>query len=194
MSANVNLPPVVIHSRDNNHLVVCATIASGLGNHGAHFLLSELSRAALCAVENLPVDVVSLGSRITYQVDGAAPKTCTLVLPGESGSSRHSLSVLTSLGAALIGLRAGARMPFVSREHVASEVLVLESRMQRARTRTHMRRSIAGLTRRSMKRSQPVTLCRLSAPHARQNFSMQSRRDEYHEAARAEARRRCQRG
>jgi regulator of nucleoside diphosphate kinase len=125
MSGNVNPPPVMVHSRDNNELVLCATLASGLGNHGAQFLLNELRRATLCAVEALPADVVSLGSRITYRVDGAAPKTCTLMLPGELDRSRDSLSVLTPLGAALIGLRVGARMPFLSGEGVASEVRVV---------------------------------------------------------------------
>ena len=125
MPASLKLPPVIIHSFDNNDLVLCATIASRLGNHGAHFLLSELSRAELCSRKNLPVEVVCLGSRITYRVDGDVPKKCTLVLPFDVDQTPNSRSVLTPLGAALIGLRVGAHMPFLSSENVPSEVLVV---------------------------------------------------------------------
>src|SRR5262249_32916565 len=125
MPADLDLPPVLIHNRDNNTLVLCATIALRLGRAGAEFLLSQLRRASLCAVESLPASVVSLGSRVIYRVDDAAPETSTLVLPGEMHRSCDGLSVLTPLGTALLGLRVGARMPFVSPEDVASEVMVV---------------------------------------------------------------------
>ena len=54
MPADCNLPPIVIHSRDNNDLVVFATVARRMGNPDAEFLLAELRRAQLCAVEALP--------------------------------------------------------------------------------------------------------------------------------------------
>ena len=118
-------PAVVIHSRDKNALVLVAAIASQLGRPGAEFLMSELRRASLCAAKSLPGNVVSLGSRVTYRVDGLPPTTSTLVLPGEAPRSRHGLSVLTPLGTALLGLRVGARMVFQSRQSVESEVVVV---------------------------------------------------------------------
>ena len=125
MSANANLPAVVIHSRDKNALVLVAAIAAQLGRPGAEFLMSELRRASLCAAESLPGNVVSLGSRVTYRVDGLPPTMSALVLPGEAPRSRHGLSVLTPLGTALLGLRVGARMVFQSRQSVESEVVVV---------------------------------------------------------------------
>jgi hypothetical protein len=130
MPADVHLPPLVIHSRDNNTLVLWATIAARLRRPGAEFLLSELGRCSLCAVENLPVDAVSLGSRVTYRVDGAPQETRTLVLPDEVHRCRDGLSVLTPLGTAVLGLRAGACMPFDVPGGAASEVTVL--RVERA--------------------------------------------------------------
>jgi hypothetical protein len=59
MPADCNLPALVIHGRDNNDLVVFATIAHRLGNPDAEFLLAELRRAELCAGEALPDDVVA---------------------------------------------------------------------------------------------------------------------------------------
>jgi regulator of nucleoside diphosphate kinase len=125
MSANANLPAVVIHSRDKNALVLVAANAARLGRPGAEFLMSELRRASLCAAESLPGNVVSLGSRVTYRLDGLPPITSALVLPGEAPRSRHGLSVLTPLGTALLGLRVGARMVFQSRQGVDSEVVVV---------------------------------------------------------------------
>ena len=125
MSTNADLPPVVIHSRDKNALVLLATIASRLARPGADFLMSELRRATLCAVENLPMDVVSLGARVTYRVDHLPPTTSTLVLPGQVHGRWSGLSVLTPLGTALLGLRVGTRMVFQIAEGIESEVMVL---------------------------------------------------------------------
>ena len=125
MTAPADLPPVVIHSRDKNALVLCATIASRRGGPGAEFLMSELRRASLCAAESLPANVVSLGSRVTYLVDGLPPKTCTLMLPGEADQRSDALCVLTTLGTALLGLREGARMAIQSPEGIESEVIVM---------------------------------------------------------------------
>jgi regulator of nucleoside diphosphate kinase len=116
MTSELNFPPVVIHSHDNNDLVLVATIASRLGRSGAEFLLCELDRASLCASEPLPANVVSFGSRVTYRVDGLTPKTSTLVLPDEAQRRWRGLSVLTPLGTALVGLRVGAAWPFIPRK------------------------------------------------------------------------------
>ena len=75
--------------------MLCAAIASRLGNPRADFLLRELRRAGLCAVENLPIGVVALGSRVTYRVDGGMPEIGTLVLPSDLDRSTDNLSVLT---------------------------------------------------------------------------------------------------
>jgi regulator of nucleoside diphosphate kinase len=125
MPADCNLPPIVIHSRDNNDLVVFATVARRMGNPDAEFLLAELRRAQLCAVEALPDDVVSLGSRVTYRVEDASRSmTGTLAFPSEVHRYQDGLSVATRVGTALLGLRAGDPMPFRMRDGQASSVVV----------------------------------------------------------------------
>ena len=125
MSGHVDLPPVVIHSGDKNALVLCATLASRLGRPGAEFLMRELRRASQCAAESLPANVVSLGSRVTYRVDGLASKTSVLVLPSEVHRGLPGLSVLTPLGTALLGLRVSARMVFQTSEGLEPTVIVV---------------------------------------------------------------------
>ena len=73
MSSELNLPPIALHSRDNNDLAILATIALRSGRPVAGFLLKELRWAALCAVDALPADVVSIGARVTYGLAEAAP-------------------------------------------------------------------------------------------------------------------------
>lgn len=126
MSSELNLPPITLHSKDNNDLATLATIASRSGRPGARFLLKELRRAALCAVGALPADVVSIGARVTYRLAEAAPTgACTLVLPDEVDRFQDGLSVLTPLGTALLGLRVGDRMPARSADDRALEVRVV---------------------------------------------------------------------
>lgn len=74
-------------------------------------LLHELDRARLVPARTLPGDVVRPGSRVTYQdVDSGAIRTIRLVWPQQADVTTMQISVLTPIGAALIGLRAGQRI------------------------------------------------------------------------------------
>ena len=71
-------------------------------------LLREAGRARLHKPANIPADVVTMGSVVTF-VDAAsgAPRTVTLVYPSDADIAEGRISILTPVGAALIGLRAG---------------------------------------------------------------------------------------
>ena len=74
-------------------------------------LLQELDRAKLVAPSALPDDAVRVGSCVTYQDDDSgAIRTVYLVWPQQADVSAMRISVLTPIGAALIGLRAGQRI------------------------------------------------------------------------------------
>lgn len=74
-------------------------------------LLQELDRAQLVAPDALPDDAVRVGSRVTYQDEASgAIRTVHLVWPQQADVSAMRISVLTPIGAALIGLRAGQRI------------------------------------------------------------------------------------
>lgn len=126
MPDDPKLPSVTIHSHDKNNLIILATMASRSGTPDAQFLLKELRRASLCTVEALPANVVSLGARVTYKLrETSLVATCTLAFPDDVGRFHDGLSVLTPLGTALLGLRAGASMPFRSPDGCASKVTVV---------------------------------------------------------------------
>jgi regulator of nucleoside diphosphate kinase len=67
----------------------------------------ELDRAAVVADRSLPRDVARVGSLVTYHVDGGLPRTVTLSYPDDADTTLGRISVMSPVGAALIGLRPG---------------------------------------------------------------------------------------
>lgn len=71
-------------------------------------LLREAERARLRSAAAIPADVVTMGSIVEFLDDSSdGPRTVTLVYPGDADISEGRISILTPVGAALIGLRAG---------------------------------------------------------------------------------------
>lgn len=75
----------------------------------ANRLIDEISRAEICISKHMPESVVNLGSRVTYrdEITGKT-ETINLVWPFEADISEKRISVMTPIGAALIGLEEGA--------------------------------------------------------------------------------------
>ena len=71
-------------------------------------LLHEIDRAAICTRANISPDVVTMGANVTF-VDGknGAERTVRLVYPGDADISAGRISILTPVGAGLIGLSVG---------------------------------------------------------------------------------------
>jgi regulator of nucleoside diphosphate kinase len=110
------LPP--IHVTHADHRRIERLIAARLGRSDAiaAFLARELDRAILCRPEDLPPDVVTLDARVVFRTDdGAEVESRTLVAPDQEPPAGRHVSVLSPLGAALLGLREGDRMPFADR-------------------------------------------------------------------------------
>lgn len=75
----------------------------------ADMLLDEINRAEICSADTLPPDVVTIGSLVSFVDDKSSePRTVRLVLPAEADSDSGAISVLTPIGAALIGMAEGA--------------------------------------------------------------------------------------
>ena len=74
------------------------------------FLRTEVHRAIV--MEELDDDVVRLNAWVTYRIDWDSAESRLLVHPDDYACGGHYLSVLSPVGAALIGIRVGDRMPF----------------------------------------------------------------------------------
>lgn len=69
------------------------------------YLAEELSRAYIVPDDARTPNVVRMGSQVTYREDNTGrTRTVTLVYPREADIEQQRVSVLTPIGAALIGL------------------------------------------------------------------------------------------
>lgn len=110
------LPPIRIPAADHARLRSIATQALAERHPVASFLLAELARAEVCADE-LPADTVGMNGWVTYRLDTGWPaERRILVYPQDYAAPDLHLSVMSPLGAALLGLQAGSLMPYLTVE------------------------------------------------------------------------------
>lgn len=71
-------------------------------------LLNEIVRAKIYPAQKIPPDAVTMGSTVEFldEARGTA-RTIELVYPGEADIAADRISILTPLGAGLIGMRTG---------------------------------------------------------------------------------------
>ena len=75
----------------------------------AAMLLEEIERAELHELATLPEDAVRLGSQVDFVDDKTSQlRKLKIVLPSEANIAEGRISILTPMGAALYGLRAGS--------------------------------------------------------------------------------------
>lgn len=106
ITASSGKPP--IHLIDAEYDII-ADLALGLQRQSpelAKMLLDEIDRAEIYASDALPADVVTIGSEVeVLDTHTAATRTLRLVLPAEADVDAGLVSILTPMGAGLIGLR-----------------------------------------------------------------------------------------
>jgi regulator of nucleoside diphosphate kinase len=101
-------PPVMLSTTNVERLASLASSAARRSPEVAERLLAEIDRAQLLSPEELPADVVAMYSHIEYRDEGTgATRQVQLVYPHEADIALGRISVLTLVGAALLGLRAG---------------------------------------------------------------------------------------
>ncbi|MDA9464682.1 nucleoside diphosphate kinase regulator [Bradyrhizobium sp. CCBAU 53415] len=106
------LPPIKIAEDDSRRLSSLANSTMDLFPHVAQFLARELERATVTKENDLR-GVVRMGSKVTYRDDETgASRKIVLVYPHEANIELSRISILTPVGAALIGLSAGQRINF----------------------------------------------------------------------------------
>jgi regulator of nucleoside diphosphate kinase len=101
--------------------------ALGRSQMGAEMLLSELERAETCDRADVPADVVTMMSRVVFVDEASAEKHAVqVVYPRNADSALQRISVLTPIGAALIGMRKGAAIDWPNRAGEYRRLRILE--------------------------------------------------------------------
>lgn len=118
-----NLPPISVTTADFDRLRVLSQASS----HAAAFLSREIDRAQLIEPEAAGEKLVTMHARVRYRDDVTGQeRTVTLVYPGEADIDAGRLSVLTPVGAALIGLSAGQSIEWDSPSGGVRSLTVME--------------------------------------------------------------------
>lgn len=109
-------PPIVLCESDVERLSTLALAMEG-ASKAAGLLLDEIERADVRPDASLPADVVRMHSTVAFQDDthGAA-RTVQLVYPHEADIAAGKISVLTPVGAGLIGLSPGQSIVWPDRD------------------------------------------------------------------------------
>ena len=119
------LPPIIIARRDRARLKRLADDAVRERHPVGRFLMSEIRRAVVFDTNKVPEGVACLDEWVTYRVDGSRrSESKILVCPDELMNGQMELSVLSPLGAALLGMSIGQRIKFFSIEGGLHSVIV----------------------------------------------------------------------
>lgn len=74
----------------------------------ANRLLEEIDRAIVLNSSELSSDIVTIGSEVTFRDNATGNmRTAILTMPTDADISNHRISIMTPIGAALIGIRKG---------------------------------------------------------------------------------------
>jgi regulator of nucleoside diphosphate kinase len=92
-----------------------------------YLLVNKLTSAKVLPPARLPDDVITIGSQVLYR-DANVSRDVRVILswPELSGLGRGRVSVLSPIGAALLGLSAGSRVRWKNRAGVERDLTVLE--------------------------------------------------------------------
>ena len=119
-------PDIVVSTDDHRKLRELAHAGINVASTVADDLLYELERASVVPPGDLPADVVRMGSRLRYRTSDGGEREVTLVFPAEADIAHNRVSVMTPVGAALIGLRKGQSISWETRDGRRQVLTVLE--------------------------------------------------------------------
>jgi regulator of nucleoside diphosphate kinase len=128
MSKNTepDLPPILVTTEEKQRLSGLANSSMELFPRVAHFLAREMERARIAPDDAALRDVVRMGSEVGYRDDSTGEaREVVLVYPHEADISRKRISVLTPVGAALIGLSVGQTIEFQTPDRRTRALTVL---------------------------------------------------------------------
>jgi len=90
------------------------------------FLQDELDRARLVDEAEIPAPVVCIGSRVLFGDERGRTYDLTLLFPMEKSSGSGEISIITPVGAALLGVCEGQSITYETPDNRVKTVMVLK--------------------------------------------------------------------
>jgi regulator of nucleoside diphosphate kinase len=132
LDVTLDLPSIQVTTWDHDRL---SAVVDAFRLRGCEplvdLLAEELARAELVEPAAVPRHVVTMHSCVSFvDHDTGEVRAVTLVYPGEEDSRQGKIAVVTPVGSALLGLRAGATMAWRTMDGRTKRLSVLEVRHQ----------------------------------------------------------------
>src|SRR3546814_9485491 len=93
-------------------------------------LRDETSRAKVYTRERIPRDVVVMGATVEFDDANGSTRSVKLVYPNDADISAGRISILTPVGAGLIGLREGQSILWPDREGHERELTIVRVKQE----------------------------------------------------------------
>ena len=120
-------PPIAIDANHFARLFALSSLTNGSMTEVCEYLREELDRAHVLPAEKLRPDIVSLGSQVEFRDEQTGKsQEVILVYPLHADIARRRVSVLTPVGAALLGLSVNQTISFRTRTGERRELTVLK--------------------------------------------------------------------
>ena len=126
----VERPPIIMIAAEADALADIALRLQDRHPHVSQLLLEEIGRADTRDAGDMPEDVVTMGSTVEFQDEKSGERhVVELVYPKDADIGAGRLSILTPVGAGLIGLRTGQAISWPDR--TGKERLLTIARVKR---------------------------------------------------------------
>lgn len=120
-------PPIAIDVNHFARLSALSSLTNAPMMEVCEYLREELDRAHVLPAEKLRPDIVSLGSQVEFRDEQTGKiQEITLVYPLDADITCRRVSVLTPVGAALLGLSVNQTISFHARNGERRELTVLQ--------------------------------------------------------------------
>ncbi len=124
-------PRIVVTRNDHTRLSALASAALKTHPEIGAALMDELNRAKVVAPGRIGRGVVTMNSRIKFLDDQTGEKrVVTLVYPAEEDAAAGRISVLSSVGTALIGLEEGESISYAGPDGSEKSITVTKVQYQ----------------------------------------------------------------
>lgn len=128
--SNTARPPIHVTQTGLGRLSELACAAENR-EPAAAYLMEEVARTEVTPLESIPPEVVRMHDRVSFLYDAARYDNFERVYPFEASIEARKISILTQVGAALIGLNQGDTLHWHEgdgRDHVLQVLCVSRRR------------------------------------------------------------------
>jgi regulator of nucleoside diphosphate kinase len=120
-------PPIHITGQDFGRLdVLLGNLSTKTNTRTLEFLRDELDRARLVDGADTGTPFVRIGSRVLFEDDSGKIYRLTLALPAAAWGDPDKISILTPVGAALLGLSVGQSISYETPDNRIKTITVLK--------------------------------------------------------------------